>query len=244
VRALVATVLVLAAAAALAGCFGQNEQSVGDDSGAPPEHGVCTTDADCIGAGPSCCACAEYAVNADSDFAQACEDVDCPVPPPGTCNNVVPVCGADGACILGCAVVTCDQTCETGFAVDAAGCLTCECAPAPAAECAIDDDCTRVPADCCGCALGGADTAVPDAQVDAHNAGLGCPPDPVCPGVDVCTPGDVARCDMGRCVLGAAGAGLPAGACGTTDLPPCPAGQMCVLNSDDDANMEGVGVCQ
>jgi hypothetical protein len=242
----VALTLVLAVAA-LGGCFGANEEGLaGDDSGAPPPRdGVCAFDSDCVGAGASCCSCAEYAVSIDSEWAHACEDVDCPTPTPGTCTNAVPRCSPDGVCVLGCATIACDQTCDAGFAVDDAGCLTCDCAPAPVPECMTDDQCTRVAADCCGCAMGGSDIAIPTDQVPAHDAGLGCPTMPVCPGVDVCVPGEeVARCDMGRCGLGSGSDTLPAGACGTPDLPPCPAGQACVLNSDDGATMQGLGVCQ
>lgn len=239
---------VLFAAALLAGCFGSDrgaDINPGDDDSPPPgEDRSCETAADCVAAGASCCACAEYAVNTSSDFAMACEDVNCPLPGP-ECGAVEPICGADHQCALACTQVTCDHTCEGGFSVDSAGCLTCDCATSPAAECAVDTDCARVTADCCGCAQGGADTAVPVGQVEQHDADLMCPADPVCPGVDVCTPGDIAQCNGGRCVLAQPDTGAtPTGACGTPELPPCPVGQMCVLNSDDAATDQGVGICQ
>jgi hypothetical protein len=240
--------VVLLVVVGLAGCFGASQNAEpGDDSGvAPPDDLVCASDADCRPAGASCCGCPEYAVNAQSDFAQACEDLDCPPPEPGACSALVPKCEAN-ECVLGCGEVACnDITCENGFAVDAAGCLTCECSAGPTLpECTLDEHCTRVAADCCGCTHGGADTAVPIDQADEWEMGLGCPPDPVCPGVDVCTPGEVARCNAGRCQLGPSDPGVvPAGACGTPELPPYPAGQDCVLNSDDGATEEGLGICQ
>ena len=156
------------------------------------------------------------------------------------------LCG-DGTCALACPTIDCTVPCDDGFAVDAEGCLVCACAPAPPApECMFDTDCVQVPADCCGCAQGGADTAVPAAAEEEHRDGLACPPAPVCPGVDVCEPGATVTCAAGRCALGDGGApmGVPDGACGTPDLPACPAGQVCVLNADDEATLAGVGVCQ
>lgn len=241
------TAVVIVVAALAGGCFGSDrgaDINPGDDGAPPPEDRSCETSADCVAAGASCCACAEYAVNTTSDFAMACEDVMCP-PPEATCAGLEPTCSADHQCVLTCKEIECGLTCPGGFVVDSAGCLTCECAAGPAPECSTDTDCARVHADCCGCALGGADTAVPATQVEQHDADLMCPPDPVCPGVDVCTPGDVAQCVGGRCELGQPSpATPPTGACGTPDLPPCPAGQTCVLNSDDGATEQGLGVCQ
>src|SRR5690242_21504731 len=37
-------------------------------------------------------------------------------------------------------------------------------------ECATDTDCVRAPADCCGCELGGNDTAVPASRLAEHQA--------------------------------------------------------------------------
>jgi hypothetical protein len=127
----------------------------------------------------------------------------------------------------------------------------------PGVVCGQDSDCVQVPADCCGCARGGVDTAVPAAEADGFLGGLGCPEDPDCPDVDVCDPALVPRCIGGSCQLGSpptdwgedAGTGLdPSGGvyCGTADYPPCPAGEVCCLNGAeyDDANSAGVGVCQ
>jgi|SRR5688572_19977147 hypothetical protein len=249
-RCLAAAAVALAALAA-GGCFqdaGDRGPNLGDDDSQQPGGDVsCVEDADCRGAGASCCGCAEYAVNVESEWAMACEDIECP-PPTGACTGLVARCDPDEAlCVLGCAEVACDQTCPDGFMVDAAGCLTCSCAfGTDVPECEADTDCVRVPADCCGCANGGTDTAIPAADVGDHEAELDCDADPVCPGVDVCEPGVAAVCDRGACVLAAESDGdvLPPGACGTADLPPCPDGQTCVLNSDDAATMAGVGICQ
>lgn len=237
--------VLLAAAVALAtGCFGTSARDGGDDSGVPPpELGYCDLDADCVGAGASCCGCPEYAVSALSEWAMACGEIDCP-PPDGTCSSLAPRC-ADHTCVLACPLVACDLSCAEGFALDASGCLTCACAQGPLLPtCTVDGECARVPADCCGCAMGGADTAIPAAEVAAYLAGLHCDADPVCPGVDVCEIGAVVQCVLGQCVLAPVTATPPAGACGAPDLPPCPSGQTCVLNSDDGATQAGVGVCR
>jgi hypothetical protein len=234
--------------AVAAGCFSRAAEGVdpGDDGDGDPGLLTCVIDADCIGAGPSCCACPEYAVHRDSPFAQACEDLDCPEPT--GCGSLVPRCDG-GSCELACPAIPCalEEPCTTGFAVDVDGCLTCACAPPDPsdAECMFDVDCVRVPADCCGCAQGGADTAVAAADEEEHRDGLACPPAPVCPGVDVCEPGAAPMCVAGRCALGSSGVTpVPTGACGTPELPECPPGQVCVLNSDPEATLAGVGVCQ
>ena len=106
-----------------------------------------------------------------------------------------------------------------------------------------------MPADCCGCARGGADTAVPAAEADAYVMGLGCPANPgevPCPEVTTCAADVGPRCILGQCVLGDSSLGpppLPPGACGRADLPACPAGQACVINQDPAGNPLGVGVC-
>jgi hypothetical protein len=236
--------------AVAAGCFPRAAEQAGNDDADDGDPGLllCASDADCVGAGASCCACPEYAVHRDSPFAQACEDLDCPAPDPMVCGSLEPRCGSDGTCALACRAITCELAppCSGGFAVDADGCLACECATGLSPECVLDTDCVRVPADCCGCAQGGADTAVPGSLEQEHRDGLGCPPSPVCPGVDVCDPTAVVTCAAGRCTFGASGAPMevPDDACGTPELPECPPGQMCVLNSDPEATLAGVGVCQ
>ena len=51
-------------------------------------------------------------------------------------------------------------------------------------------------------------------------------------------------CVQGRCELSTAGT-LPPNACGRLDLPPCPIGQVCVINGNDrPTNEQGVGLCQ
>ncbi|MCB9564993.1 MAG: hypothetical protein H6708_31805 [Kofleriaceae bacterium] len=250
--ALLTVTAVVAAAVgvgALGGChLVANEASdVGDDGAVLPGGNECYVAADCAAAASSCCGCADFAVPGDSR-ADGCEDVMCPEPPPGDCPAVAPAC-VDGFCTLACVPVTCDMTCADGFAADVAGCLVCACAeaPAPGGDCAVDDDCVEVAADCCGCGRGGADTAVPVDQVATHDAELGCPADPTqaaCPEVDVCDPAAAPRCAAGRCTLGA---GPPTdglvGLCGRPDLEPCPAGTACVLNADSDAAAAGLGTC-
>jgi hypothetical protein len=104
----------------------------------------------------------------------------------------------------------------------------------------------RAQADCCGCERGGSDTAVPASQLPGHLAGLMCTGDEACPGVSTCTAGATPRCQVGRCVLAAptTDPGAPAGACGRPELPPCPPGEVCVINESDAAGDLGVGVCR
>ena len=241
-------VLLLALApAVLAGCFSREPGAFepGDDGhddglGPPPE---CSVDTDCVAAGPSCCSCPEYALPASSGWEQACEDIDCPTPPTG-CPDQVARCDG-GTCVLACRAITCAQSCGDGFVADDAGCLQCACLAIPSsAACRTASECAQAPADCCGCENGGADTAVPVADLADHYEGLNCPPNPTCPGVNVCVPGVAPRCDRGECVLDGGPRPLPANACGRPDLPLCPEGQTCVLNSDADATAEGVGICQ
>jgi hypothetical protein len=189
--------------------------------------------------------CPTFALPASSGWGGACSQTACDPQP--SCAEVAPACD-HGTCVLACAPVACDLSCAGGFAVDAAGCQMCACAEAGNAppECNVDGDCARVPADCCGCANGGTDTAIPATDVAAHQAALMCPPQPACPGVDVCEPGVGAHCDAGHCTLGdppTTGPQLPAGACGRADLPACPAGLVCRLNTSAAAEMAGVGVC-
>ncbi len=217
---------------------GEGGSGSDDGAGAPP---ACQIAADCIAAGPKCCDCPTHAVPVTDPAQMACENVDCPTP---TCGSPMEAACITGQCELVCSPVACtlDATCADGFATDANGCLTCECAAPPASQCTVDEDCARVRDDCCGCELGGADTAIPASEAAAHDAALMCPANPSCPGVDTCAPDLAARCVAGTCTL-VSGA-LPADACGRPDLAACPAGEVCTVNADAAASMQGVGVCR
>ncbi|MCX5747601.1 MAG: hypothetical protein NT062_34480 [Proteobacteria bacterium] len=235
-------VLVLAS-----GCFQSNldaklgppaDGTINGDGGAgtDPNAVFCQLDGDCALAGATCCECPTFAV-ASGDF--GCNGVACPTP--SACPAVQARCVAN-TCAVVCTPVTCDAACADGFVTDAAGCLTCACAPAAPAACHVDGECARVAADCCGCAAGGMDTAVLASDATGFVDGLGCPMNPQCPGIDTCEPGVVARCLQGSCALTTVGA-MPATSCGRPDLPACPASQQCILNSDATATSFGVGVC-
>lgn len=234
--------------AVLGGCNIAQEDALnaGDDSGAPATE--CAMAADCVLASSSCCGCPEFAMP-DQGWVDGCEVVECPPPEDDApCGAVTADC-VSGVCTVACQPVTCELSCEGGFAVDATGCQVCACAGgSDAPQCTLDTDCVAVAADCCGCARGGADTAVPAGEVGLHDDRLDCPSDPgesACPEVDVCDPSATARCVGGQCTLGAGGAPSdPALACGRPDLPPCPEGSACVLNSDPEAAMQGLGTCQ
>ena len=236
--------LAAACASALLG-LGAGGCLTAQDAGAeaPDMLGTCSVAADCVLAAPSCCACPSYALPIGSGFADACDGVECPSPPLG-CAPLVARCD-EGACVAACMPAACELSCPTGFAADASGCLACACAPTPAGECAVDTDCERVPADCCGCERGGQDTAVPAVRAGEHLADLMCGGTESCPGVSTCD-GAEPRCQLGRCVLAApiTDPGGPPGACGRPDLPPCPPGEACVLNESDEAGPLGVGVCR
>jgi hypothetical protein len=235
VRAVALLLVVL-----VAGCPGAADLAAynGDDgSGAAPE---CTNNAQCIAAAAKCCDCPTFAVPSSDPAFNACKGVDCPSPGPMCAANLAPACD-DGACVLACAPTACEMSCADGFATDANGCLVCSCAIIEVRACSGDNECSRVRDDCCGCAHGGKDTAVPNAEVQTHDANLMCTSNPYCPGVDTC-PADLApRCVQGACEL--ISGGLPGLACGRTDLMDCAAGSQCTLNSDATATAEGVGVC-
>jgi hypothetical protein len=247
VRALaVVCVLAVVATGACDFAHGTLEGAPDDDAdGVAPE---CATAADCIVASTTCCGCGEYAMP-DDGLADSCEDVPCDPDPSADCPPLIAAC-VDGVCTTACQAITCDLSCPAGFAIDGAGCLSCQCASGPPsdAECSIDADCAQVPADCCGCARGGADTAVPVDQVTSFGESLMCPADPgdaACPEVDVCDPALAAHCEAGRCVLSDAfDIDEVPPTCGRPDLPPCPTGTVCVLNADSEASMEGLGTCQ
>jgi hypothetical protein len=256
-----------ALALALAACVGQASDEHqdgagagdlgddgGDDSGgageAPPDA-ECAVAADCVAAASTCCECPSFAVPSSSGYDQACDEVDCE--PPSGCSAAQPAC-VGGACQLVCTPIATDLSCELGFARDDFGCLVDACATAPDAgadECELDADCVQVPADCCGCAAGGEDTAVPADQVDEHEDGLDCRADPTCPDVDLCDPSREPRCVYGHCELSAppgdgSGDDVPSVRCGIDGDPPCEGGQVCVLNHPDggDATRAGAGSCQ
>jgi hypothetical protein len=214
-----------------------NGSGSGSGSAAP---GECAIDTDCALAATTCCACPTFAVSVTDPAHAACADMQCP---PSSCTNNVRATCELGACTIACVALACPaQSCASGFAVDATGCLSCAC-DAGATECTIDSDCARVPADCCGCTRGGRDTAVPNSLVAQHDAALGCPAQPQCPGVDTCAPDLAPRCVRGSCELVSGTGALPPNACGRADLPACPTGMVCTVNSDAVATMQGVGVC-
>lgn len=238
---LAALALACAALGGLAGCL-----TAADAGAEAPDDvaGACAEDVDCVLAAPSCCACPSYALPVGSGFVDACDGVGCPTPPTG-CAPLEARCD-EGACVAACKAVTCDLVCANGFVADAGGCLACACAPVPVAECMVDTECVRVPADCCGCEQGGQDTAVPASREGAHRDDLMCGGGESCPGVSTCDTSLIARCALGRCVLAtpATEPGAPTGACGRPELPPCPAGETCVINDSDEAGTLGVGVCR
>jgi hypothetical protein len=234
---------LLAALAAPAACVGSVDraESLNDDGDAgAASDALCRVDTDCVPAGPKCCGCPTFAVPRTDPVARACSNVGCPM---SECaENVIARC-SEGRCELACAPRACELTgpsCAYGFAADLNGCLTCECAVPVADGCTASADCAQTRADCCGCQEGGSDTAVLSRDKAAYDAMLMCPPTPACPGLDTCT-ADVPTCVQGRCEL--VSPALPVGACGRSDLPPCPAGTECMVNVSDQANMHGVGVC-
>ena len=242
-RRLVLVLLVVAGCDFAAG-ESLDDGAADDGAGEPaPGAGECATADDCALAASTCCECPTYAVAGGDADVGACDEVECPAP--DACPAIVAAC-EQGVCTIACAPVTCDLTCADGFAVDEAGCLVCACAAAdPAPACVGDDDCVRVAGDCCGCARGGADTAVPAGTEDSFGESLMCPADPSCPDVDVCDPSLAPRCVSGRCALVAPPADDRADArCGAPELPPCPEGTVCVLNADSEATEAGLGVCR
>ncbi len=250
--------------AVVGACTFSSDESAGladpNDNGGGASIAECELDTDCAPAASSCCECPTFALSVDSRYGDSCEDVDCQAPT--ACPDTRAVCG-QGSCILECRpflASACEQSCNAGYAADELGCLTCECKVVtdPAVgECAVNDDCAKVASDCCGCARGGAEAAVPVSQVVDFAGGLGCDGSAVCPEVDVCNPDLTAQCLAGTCQLAAVrdsptGPGPPDATpdgdtlCGTSELPPCPSGQVCVLNDPaaEDATGLGLGVCR
>ena len=214
---------------------GDDDGGGGMGSGAP--QAFCTTDTDCELASSSCCECPSFATNRSDPTNGACTGIVCPNPP--TCPaNVRAACNRElSQCEVACVEIACAADCPDGYAVDpATGCLSCECAAPAASGCADDLDCVRTREDCCGCARGGTDTAVPSSALAAYEQMLACPINPQCPGLDTCDPAAAPRCIQGACLL--TDAVVPASAC----TGACPSGT-CVLNRDSDATTHGVGVC-
>ncbi len=238
--------------AVLAGCPSRaaNELTAdgygGDDDRNPggSEPAMCARDADCVLAGSHCCDCKTFAVSASDPTVKACAGVVCPGDPTGaTCPQGARAACVERACEVVCEPLACDSSCEGGYATDpSTGCLSCACAGSPTLSgCMRDSDCVQTRADCCGCAAGGADTAVLASERDAFDAQLACPTAPLCPGTNTCDPAAEPRCIGGQCQLTASSP--PPNACGRPDLPPCPAGTVCTVNTEPDANEQGVGVC-
>jgi len=231
--------------ASLPACFGDraNPENDGvnlgdDDSGPGSAPSDCQDASDCVLAASTCCECPTFSVPIDDPLHTSCANVTCPAM---SCPaNVATTCEA-GRCELACVAMECPASCAAGFTIDPTGCLSCECAQ-PKADCAVDTDCVEVRADCCGCARGGKDTAWPASDADRHDGSLNCPVDPQCPDTNVCEPAATPHCVEGGCALFAGGV-LPPNACGRADLPSCPAGQVCVVNADSSASLEGLGVC-
>ena len=257
----------LALALALAGCGitsdgdsasgGTGDTAGGDGAGgegaspppAPPAVSTCVSADDCVAASSICCECPSFAVAAESGFDDGCGQVDCQ--PPDGCALVEPAC-IDSQCHLICQPVPTDKVCANGFARDSFGCLVDACREDPPDEvfaCALDEDCSEVKADCCGCELGGTDTAVATSAVAQYLDSLACHSDPVCPGIDFCDAALVPRCVAQSCTLGppeSEPAGSIGSLCGVPDQAACGDGQVCVLNDPEggDASRMGVGSCR
>ena len=221
----------------------------GDDDGFGGAQ-QCATASDCVLAASTCCECPSFAAPTGEGYDAGCDAVDCEAPT-GVCPAVEATCDS-GECVMICSPIQTDRTCSFGFVRDEAGCLVNECAGAETevAECEIDDDCVQIPADCCGCANGGEDRAAPTSDSVGLVDGLDCPPDPACPGVDVCDATQVPRCITGACVLSDESVNPqpdPSSTqlCGTPQLEACPDESVCILNevSAKEANNLGVGSC-
>lgn len=240
-RSLAALALFAAAAAA---CGGFDDRGVGepgyeDDgpgAGLPRPRQPCDDDSDCVAVGATCCGAPSYAVNRDDPSYRACAGVSCPDPEMG--SDVAAVCSAAQQCELACPPTETELACVDGFDRSTGGCLVASCAVRDA-QCTLDSECVRTREDCCGCARGGRDTAVPASQRAAFDAALGCDDEPACPGIDSCTD-ELPTCAQGRCDLLPP---LPVGACGRRDLPSCAPSETCMLNINDVANLHGVGIC-
>lgn len=239
--------IVLVALCTLTACPGRDLESAGGDFVSDAGNGVgntpqyCNVEGDCVLAAATCCDCPAFAVNVNDPAQRACAGVTCPGQ--NSCPDNVHAACDQGMCVLACTELVCPASCAAGFTIDATtDCLSCACAVPEPNGCLADTDCVETRADCCGCHSGGEDTAVLASQRAAFDASLACPPSPACPVVDVCTVGAAPHCIQGRCEL-VATTGLPANACGRSDLPACPAGLVCAINHDPRASLLGVGVC-
>jgi hypothetical protein len=211
---------------------GSGSGSGSGGGGAAPE---CAVAADCALASTKCCDCPTFAVPLADPAHTACDTVSCG--PTSTCPNNVTASCETGTCALVCAPLACAVSCPDGYVIDPTGCLECACTQTNGAPaCTRDSDCVRTRADCCGCANGGTDTAVPASEQGPFDASLGCPTAPACPGGDTCAAGTEPRCIEGSCELAMP---MPANACTGS----CPTGQQCVINADATATMQGLGVC-
>jgi hypothetical protein len=238
-RAFVLAYLVVAAACstnAADALYNGDDGGGSGGEGGPP--GECQLDSQCYPAAARCCDCPTYAMP-ESAGIDLCAGVTCPMPGP-VCSTSVHVACVNEMCQLACDVTECDLECPDGFATDASGCVACACYQVASRECMLSTECAETPADCCGCALGGTDTAVVASDVDNYEASLDCPPNPECPGVSTCQADLSPQCVQGACALQPA---LPENACGRPDLPLCGMGMVCAVNSDPLASAQGVGVC-
>lgn len=234
----------------LGGCFGTSvEKTLAADDDADPnappgETSFCADSSDCVLAGATCCECPTFATSLADPKYGACDAVDCGMTVCPT--NVEAKCEAN-TCVLACAQLEC-LDCPVGYFREANGCLSCTCSDRPPQSqvnaCTFDADCTRVRKDCCGCANGGEDTAVASSDAAAFDQSLNCSATPSCPGAmnQACDPSAQPRCVQGQCAL--VSEPFPADACGTPDLPACPAGTVCRINVNDSASLYGVGVCR
>jgi hypothetical protein len=239
--------------ALLAACVGSSgaESEKGTVQNPSPEPEIeCQVAEDCVLAASTCCECPTFGAPTASRFEDGCEDVRCEQQT--DCGNVEAACDV-GRCVMRCAAVIADRSCAEGFVRDAAGCLMNECDDFDGngvdAECVFAQDCTIVPADCCGCARGGNDMAIPVSEAASYLGAMACDDDATCPEIDVCE-AVVAECVAGECKLVADSPtpepGEDDALCGSTELPACPAGQVCVLNDPDssEAAIQGLGVCR
>ncbi|MEO8702542.1 MAG: hypothetical protein ABI867_21030 [Kofleriaceae bacterium] len=242
-RLLPLTILLLVFATGCPGVSAESAADNSDDDAGQGPPGTCFADNDCVPAAATCCECPTFATSASDPNTRACGQVECP---PSVCpDNVEAACDTEAnQCTLRCKPLACDATCEFGYAIDPSGCLSCTCA-SPVTDldaCMFDTDCVRTREDCCGCVRGGEDTAVLATEQPRFDAALMCDAMPFCPDPQTTScAGEAPRCVQGQCELLS---DIPAGACGTTALGPCPAGEVCTVNASDQANLYGLGLCR